>query len=218
VPASPSRDKGKSLIDYLPRKRNHSDPNSNPSSSNNIQSERYIYHHPQLNSNFSDLNQGIISNDTFKRQKSLSTNTYLNTQLNTEFTDHLQRFRENEPAIRHVKCPGCGAFHSLTSDHTDYCKRCVDRLNEPTYTCNKCDIALSSKWYTDQFKPGKICKSCYTKRRNSASFDGIEGIRKCSVCETTVTVRWYQNTYKTRLFICKACHEHRRVNKGHKKD
>jgi hypothetical protein len=80
--------------------------------------------------------------------------------------------------------------------------------------CNKCGKSETSKWYIDRLdnsgKNAKICKSCYTKRRRSSSFDGVEGIRKCTCCGSENTERWYQDQVSMSGYICMGCHVKRK--------
>lgn len=110
--------------------------------------------------------------------------------------------------------PNC--FGSSKIDYTQrLCNECTSdsKLKTTLYAkrcCNKCSTSSTSKWYTDRIKPGHICKSCYTKRRQSHLFDGIEKARMCEDCGHDSSIIWYQNAFSPSGYICGICHQKRK--------
>ncbi|KAJ2999440.1 hypothetical protein HDV02_002925 [Globomyces sp. JEL0801] len=119
-------------------------------------------------------------------------------------------------------CSNCNALHSSGNwgnDPKNLCKKCYKNSNGqksvPVRKCNKCSTATTSKWYTDRFHPGAhICKSCYSRRRASAKFDGIETERCCTSCNTSKSQTWYQDSFSLKGFICTVCYQSRKQMKA----
>jgi hypothetical protein len=116
-------------------------------------------------------------------------------------------------------CKNCHGLNTsgvvVTDKGEKMCRKCfkaatVSSKGATSRVCNKCRTSQTSKWYTDRLAVGHICKSCYTKRRSSPHFDGIEGQRICTRCSVSESTLWYQDHFTANGYMCMTCHDARK--------
>jgi hypothetical protein len=116
-------------------------------------------------------------------------------------------------------CKNCHGLNTsgvvVTDKGEKMCRKCfkaasVSSKGGTSRVCNKCKTSQTSKWYTDRLAVGHICKSCYTKRRSSPHFDGIEGERICTRCSSSKSALWYQDHFTANGYMCMGCHDARK--------
>jgi hypothetical protein len=100
----------------------------------------------------------------------------------------------------------------VTAKGDKICRKCfkassITSKGTTVRVCNKCNTCHTSKWYTDRLSVGHICKSCYTKRRSTPTFDGIEGERRCTRCSENTSTLWYQDHFTSHGYMCFNCHD-----------
>ncbi|KAJ3256870.1 hypothetical protein HK103_005114 [Boothiomyces macroporosus] len=122
----------------------------------------------------------------------------------------------NETISQYEVCKSCAALFtegSWAPKGTMLCKKCfraqTGSKGVMNRTCNQCNAASTSKWYSDRYNIGAhICKSCYSKRRT------MEKLRStCNQCKTDKSIRWYLDSFDISKRLCLECFENKKKPK-----